>query len=517
MKIHKMDACLSAIVANDVVLFKKEITQIKDMHVLEQYLYFACMYKNESIMLYLLHHQVSPNRVHYNTYPLRSVARTGDIRMAEVLWKNRALLDLPHTLHYCTAPIIEACDHDRTEMVQWLVEKKANLHTRNLETKETPLLIACRRGNLILAEYLLEQDNSGLRDENVNRKTALHFAIQPLNLPLLEILLKHGLAHHVKLCAYVMRDITLLYSYDVVFTILQRFIHYGYSVNDTMRQFHALIYFIQSKKVDYVRYLLDTDTCDVNLLSNEEDTPLHVACGTSYEMVELLLRYHPQLDVRDYKGDTPLCIACMKGDEPMARILLQQGAQGHVDGSDHSTLLKAVAYSNTNVVSLLFQFGANPRQTFQGSTLRQLVEADYSVWKQPMMDVLVDAENAALSTPSNVADTFFARKTLLFRTWYTILSPHTRNTFHHLLKDDKIDQHACYTALHEGENKALQGHRSGENVSFSPAAIRCLGRAYATRPLRRWITSYLVFPSREREACKQSRRELEIDGNAVPF
>jgi ankyrin repeat protein len=512
-----MDDCLNAISANDFSVFQDLISKMTDTSLIEEYLYFACFYENERMVRHLLQRRVSPNHVHFHTYPLRSIARMGNLPIAKVLVEHGAFLELPSSLYvtYYTPPIIEACEYDRNEMVQWLVSQKADLHTQNHHTRETPLLIACRRYNLSLVDYILSIDNSGLPDMNVENQTVLHMAMKRLNMPMLEVLLRHGMAYHVRLCAHVLRDAMSHHPYDTMFDLVQLFLRHGFSTNYPIPHGHLLIYFIKSGNVAHVRYILEHDACDVNLPSVDE-TPLHVACSNSTaDMVELLLSYQPQLDLQDYKGDTPLCIACMKNDVAMVRLLLHHGAEDHLVIGANSTMLKAIVFSRVEIVALFFYYGANPLQVIEGRTLRQIVDVERMPFTKPALkNLLADAEDAARSTPQTVEHAFFTRHEMDFSTWERVLSSAARQAFYHFVRDDEMDPRACYTALHFGEEDTLNKYRSGEEVCFSPAAIRCLGRSYGTRALRKRITSYLVFPSRERHLLQEARLH---HGNAVPF
>lgn len=504
-----MDYVLKAIATNDVSLFHDSISSVTDTILLEQYLHFACVYENEYMVRHLLH-QVCPNHVNYHTFPLRTVARIGNVTIAEALVENGALLELPHLGMVCpTPPIIEACEHDRTEMVQWLVSKKANLHTRNVYNGETPLLIACRRNNHSLVNYILSQDTSGLLDKDVEKQTALHITMKKRHLQILEILFTYGMSRHVRLCCGVLRDSIDMYTPTQLFDMVKIFIHHGFS--PTLRNMNLLIYFIQSMDETKVQYILDHASCDVNVTSYDGNAPLHVACAeSSWRMVARLLPYRPRLEIKNARGDTPLCIACMKGDVFIVRLLLKHGAKD----SEQSSLLKAICFGRVDIVILLFQYGTSPLHTFEGITLRQIADSEYVQLKPAMVNMLTDAENAALSTPLTVHDAFFARNELNVRTWTQLLSNDTRR---HFLQNDVVDKLACYVALHEGENETLQKYRAGKRVWFSTVPIRCLGRSFATRPLRRLITAYLVFPQRERHALKYARDELNVHGDAMPL
>ena len=62
----------------------------------------------------------------------------------------------------------------------------------------------------------------------------------------------------------------------------------------------------------------------------------------------------------------------------------------------------------------------------------------------------------------------------------------------------KTDALACYTALHDGEDSALQRYRTDQDPNFSKAILRSITRPQGVRHLRRLITSYLVHPIRNR-------------------
>jgi ankyrin repeat protein len=510
-----MDYVLKAMATNNMPLFHEAIDSVTNPTLLEQYLYFACVYEHEPIVRHLLHLGVCPNHVNYHTFPLRAAARKGSLRIAEALVENGAWLELPYSLETTcpTPPIIEACENDRTEMVQWLLSKKANLHTRNERTRETPLHIACRRNNLSLVNYILAQDTSGLIHKDVEKQTVLDITIKQFNLPMLEVLFTYGMSSHVRLCCSVLRDALNMYTSDPLFEIVQIFVRHG--VSPTLRYMHMLIHFIQAGDETKVKYLLE-HTTDVNATAYDGNAPLHVACRTSASMVARLLPYRPKLEMQDAKGDTPLCVACMKGDTAIVRLLLKHGAKGYLN-SEQSSLLKSVCFGRVDIVVLLFQYGASPLQTFEGSTLRQIADSAYVQSSPKMVNLLTDAENAALSTPFTVERAFFTRNVLDISTWSHLLPHAAHHTFHHLLRDEEMDQRACYMALHHGENDTLQRYRAGERVWFSIAPIRCLGRSFATRQLRKSITSYLVFPHHERLLWKHAREMLNVHGNAMPL
>ncbi len=65
--------------------------------------------------------------------------------------------------------------NDHTEAVQLLVDSQACEVNCQSEQNETPLHLACLRGNMTLAQYLVSQDASPLQ-KDCHGNTALHYA-----------------------------------------------------------------------------------------------------------------------------------------------------------------------------------------------------------------------------------------------------------------------------------------------------------------------------------------------------
>ena len=67
------------------------------------------------------------------------------------------------------------------------------------------------------------------------------------------------------------------------------------------------------KCVTYARHLIQQPGCEVDSLTNDNRSPLHVAAMEGYPvMVEILLDYGAHVNVVDNDGDTPLHLALAK-------------------------------------------------------------------------------------------------------------------------------------------------------------------------------------------------------------
>ena len=115
------------------------------------------------------------------------------------------------------------------------------------------------------------------------------------------------------------------------------------------------------------------------------------------------------IEKRNKKGETPLQVACAKGDEDRARTLLEDGANCNTqDNAGWTPLHDAVTGIRTNIVRLLLQFGANPSVPGGDHRLTPLHDA-VTGGDIEIVRLLVshgadrDAKDAEGRTPRNIA------------------------------------------------------------------------------------------------------------------
>ena len=86
----------------------------------------------------------------------------------------------------------------------------------------------------------------------------------------------------------------------------------------------------------------------MKMKSVQGDTILHKAAMNGHsDCCSVILRHHPDINVKNNIGWTPLAIACQTGDMATARLLLQHGAE--VSRSLH----KAAERNHANIIEMM--------------------------------------------------------------------------------------------------------------------------------------------------------------------
>lgn len=122
----------------------------------------------------------------------------------------------------------------------------------------------------------------------------------------------------------------------------------------------ALHLAVREGNIEAVEALLDRGA-DIEVLSPGLETPLYFAMKSeNAQLVECLLR-HGAAPNAETLGLMPLQMAAIVGDEEMARLLLDYGADASITApGTREPLFLAVGYSKANVLKLLLDRGADP-------------------------------------------------------------------------------------------------------------------------------------------------------------
>ncbi|XP_041670801.1 ankyrin repeat domain-containing protein 22 [Cheilinus undulatus] len=175
-----------------------------------------------------------------------------------------------------------AYDGDIHQLYRVLKKDPTQLNVQEEHYGDTPLIAACRRGNVRVVEYLLENE-ANVHLTNKKQRNCLHYAAK----------------RSLSLLDYLMIAILLPILLLGYFLLLQK-----------QRQQKALMTAVLSSKVN------------VNAVDYRGNTALHYICQRkNHRLVPLLLERNAKTDIQNKDGETPLDIAIRLKFKKIIRML----------------------------------------------------------------------------------------------------------------------------------------------------------------------------------------------------
>lgn len=96
-----------------------------------------------------------------------------------------------------------------------------------------------------------------------------------------------------------------------------------------------------------------------NVIERRGKTALHIAAANKkLQVIKLLVKYKPSLDLRDKYGRTPLIWATSSGNEEMVEELLNAGASLTSSSSNWHALHEACKHGHLEIIKMLIKLGS---------------------------------------------------------------------------------------------------------------------------------------------------------------
>lgn len=215
--------------------------------------------------------------------------------------------------------LVSASKAGQLLIVQYLLQNNVSPERGNEHTQTGPLSVAAMQGHNDVVLMLLRH-GANMNREDSERKTALHYAVQ------------NGFI-------------------EVVQTLL------GSQVNinapDSLR-YTPLHHAARCGQVEVARLLLDNGA-EVRARSQQGETPLHLAVESA-KMAQLLLARGAEASSEDSLEQTPLHIAAQKGSPPSVQLLIRMGADINASDADLMTpMYYAIRQNNLAMAEELSQ------------------------------------------------------------------------------------------------------------------------------------------------------------------
>ena len=225
------------------------------------------------------------------------------------------------------------------------------------QTNATQLFVACEKGNVELARFLL--DNGAAVDRaNKNGQTPLYTACVKGHVDAARLLLERGAAvdQANKNGATPLWISCWKGHVDAARLLLERGAEVDRADKDDWTPLHIAC---DNGHLDAVRLLLGNGAA-VDRATGDGRTPLYIACCWGYvDAARLLLEKGAAVDRALEDGATPLHVACLNGHVEAALLLLDKGADVNRANENGMTPLYLARRNNhVGVVGLLLEKGA---------------------------------------------------------------------------------------------------------------------------------------------------------------
>ncbi|MHC1704799.1 MAG: ankyrin repeat domain-containing protein [Tenuifilaceae bacterium] len=215
---------------------------------------------------------------------------TGNTSVIKRLLENGAEINSVCVVCYGQTAIQTAIEYSNFSLVNFLIEKNADLNVRNIFGR-TLLHSAAHTGNTDLAKSLIEKGLDVNAKDN-DGATPLIYAASNGEYEMFKLLIEKGAEISIK-------------------------------ENDGS---DALLSAIQKGNSDIVNFLLDK-CCDINQTNNNEDTPLIIAASASKpQITQIIIDRGADINQANSRGETALFFAITNKDTETAKLLIEKGA-----------------------------------------------------------------------------------------------------------------------------------------------------------------------------------------------
>lgn len=155
-----------------------------------------------------------------------------------------------------------------------------------------------------------------------------------------------------------------------------------------------------TRKLHFVNQLLAMPDIDLDIRNFRQETPVLIAARMGQEqLLEQLLKCGASVDAKDHRGFTALMFAVNYGEKKVTKLLLSYGADINLrSGGGETPLLMAINNGNHAVVKILLDAGANVNDVSDDG-FPALMLASYSNYTAIVTLLLEHGANIAIGNP----------------------------------------------------------------------------------------------------------------------
>lgn len=313
---------------------------------------------------------------------MKTAIQNGDLMLVKSMIEgNKDLLEIRIDTYF--TPLNFASLEGKTDIVKYLVEKGADINTRDREGSN-PLQNAAIKGYFDIVKILVEK-GSDVNYKDDNDVTPLHFACMSGNYELVKYLIDKGAnvravskagrepifeaawGGNLEMLKFLeskgadLKGINSNGNTPLHFAsrngskeLIEYILSKGYDINQKNNAGQApIVWAVAGNSPEVIGFLIDKgaeiapEECMTgNSCSIDGTTILHQAMyANNPEIVKLLIKRKAPLNVIDSNGSTPLMIAVNRGSDDIAQLLLDNGADPDIKDTAYGRTALHIAAS----------------------------------------------------------------------------------------------------------------------------------------------------------------------------
>ncbi|KAM3149290.1 hypothetical protein ABEW05_010451 [Botrytis cinerea] len=261
----------------------------------------------------------------------------------------------------CHTTIIIASYFGLNEIVKLLLERGADIESKDSKYGQTPLLWAAENGHDTVVKLLLEK-GADIESKDRNGQTPLLLAAINGHDAVVKLLLEKDADIESKDSRYG-RTPLLWAAKNGHDTVVKLLLEKGADIESKDRNGQTPLLLAAINGHDaVVKLLLEKDADIESKDSRYGRTPLSWAAGNGHDaVVKLLLEKGADIESKDRNGQTPLLLAAINGHDAVVKLLLEKDADIESKDSRYgrTPLLWAAKNGHDTVVKLLLEKGAD--------------------------------------------------------------------------------------------------------------------------------------------------------------
>ena len=276
-------------------------------------------------------------------YPINIVVRAGYLDLLNKMIEHGA--DLERHGIFGDTPLHNACSTADPAMVERLLQFDLDVNAVNTASA-TPLIVLVSEyfmtkypseANLLAVAKLLLAKGADVNIRDSNYCSALYYAADAGYPEFIELLIEHG-ADVNKSCGDGITPL-MVAAKQGHFAIVKNLVEHGANIQARdYSKYNSLHHACINGHMDIAEFFIEKG-CDVNSLSADNFTPLHGASKLNFDgLVEFLLKKGASINAQTkLRKETPLLMAIGNGNENIARLLVENGADLNAKNSENVT------------------------------------------------------------------------------------------------------------------------------------------------------------------------------------